>query len=269
MKKLSAKEKQAFLNKMTEIGGTCDNPRLFSKLILGSIKETDGVKDALQNVIDRLINVGYTKKEIEESWNKMCVARINNIGYKIAYTVEWWEGLKIKREPLNAELAIQHLFFSNLWEITKVGHKSVFEPLQSHRVIYAALVKKMTRLLKETRYEWIKEEGAEIFRERLVYVLSCGTIGLANFAIMEWGEEFGLFEKNPHWAPKERYSIYTMQKVIEEAIEVAEKRKQFGVACALAEQVGRIADADRLRVKARELNQKIALDFYYNLELDD
>lgn len=264
MEKLDSKKRELFLSRLIEIGGECDNPRLFSKIVLGSIEETDGVRDALQNVIGHLVENGYTKNEIETMWNDMMIQRRKIMNYNIACTVEWWEGLKIGEDEINVDLAARDLVFSRFYWIAGGMYKVGADRAYDCPVIYTTKIKRINSVLMYTDYDWRKEEGAVRFKKCLILALSQGRIGAANFLLLQWGDEFKLSCVNGRNGLKCPKTV--IKDLIQEAIPMAEEKGRYGIACALAEFVGDIVKADFLRAKAREKQQRISLDYYFYVE---
>lgn len=230
-----------------------------------SVKRSDEKFEdyTLQESIDYMLSVGCTENEVCVAWVEMIQTRYRD-NFLTACILEWYNGLKVgdkrlDQEPGIVDVARQRL----LYELKDVlvngwGEKNPTKGIEA-RLRKEFFTDVIDVLISDAGFDWMRsDETRELVEELFISCLARGATGTAHFILGQYGDCFGL------WSEYRKGSFDgAMNKLIRGAMVKAEESSLYGIATALAEHLGEVTDADRLREKSRALGQKIALQFGY------
>lgn len=212
---------------------------------------------ALQLVIDYMLEIGFTDKGIYQVWQKMLddfPDRSQNFSY-------WWKGVHVNGLPLEQNLVKQ---------VTEIYGRLILHHL--NYILFGYPNGMPSPYLDDSRLEYIQsmlkdglrwcesQEGKTAFEEVLIQGLCCAEATRVCWILSNVGCQFGLWSSHENQYGKAQVFTPHLCRLIKIGIERADKIQNFGVACALAEYVGDIDQADKLRIKARHFNQRVILD---------
>ncbi len=212
---------------------------------------------ALQLVIDYMLEIGFTDKGIYQVWQKMLddfPDRPQNFSY-------WWKGVQVNGLTLELSLAKQ---------VTEIYGRRILHYL--NYILFGYPNGFPSPCLDDRQLEYIQsilkdglrwcesQEGKSAFEKVLVQGLCHAKATRVCWILSNTGCQFGLWSSHENQYNKARVFTPHLCRLIKVSIERAGKIRNFGVACALAEYVGDIDQADKLRIKARHFNQSIFLD---------
>lgn len=250
---------------MIYFGGNAKHPGQITRELLPYVP---GKEHGLQDVIDYMLAKGCTPQEVQQTWDKMLQERTRR-GFNVYHIVPWWRDLKLnENHRIVAHETAQYYFLHELRQILVEGDMDWNG--QSNRIGKADShhVESVCFMLWETTNEWRKSEGVrDTVEDYFVTCIARGKVGTAFHFLFRLGTAFSLYYFDAHTTDHESSPNAAMAKLMRAAIGKAEELRRFGVAAALAEHVGEIIEADRLREMARELKQPIVLDFMFYLDI--
>lgn len=230
-------------------------PEKVREIAVDDIKPPEEGK-CIQLVIDHMRENGFSREEIIVIWNQMISMRFER-GFDSHAIFPWYRSIQFDGKPADeiGEEINRKLIFRDLRFLLFREEKG---PIPLFRI------KLIDRMLLHTDFQWCHSaETQEIFENVFIEAFAKGNAG-RTFEILarisahlpkSFGEygSCGLDDRNMFFE--------NLEKLLRGATDKAEEIRQYGVACALAEHIGETERADELRPKARDFNQRIALDF--------
>lgn len=211
----------------------------------------------IQLIIDHMLESGYAREEVTEIWNQMISMRFER-GFDSHAIFSWYRSIEFggKRDFEIGEVITRKMIFRDLRHLLFEDRDKVVIPLSRIQLI--------SRMLLRTNYHWRNSvETQEAFENIFIDAFAQGNAG-RTFEILarisaNLPKSFGEYAS---CGLDDRVKFFeNLEKLLRGAVDRAEEIRQYGVACALAEHLGDIENADRLRPMARDFNQRIALDF--------
>lgn len=246
--------------------GSAKMPQYHVYMILPNPSE----KPKLQDVIDYLLSFGFTEDEVRAMWVEMLRTRQRN-RFKTAYFVDWWQGLKVGKDDLRkvADPIARQLLLHELEDILVKGCFDWNEPNYTRNGrAPEEFMEILDFLVYQTDYDWRyrNDETKELVESYFVKCVARGKVGTAHYMLVRYGHHFG-FCRNDGIRQEEMPNA-AMERIMRAALEEAEENRSCGIGTALAENLGEIQTADRLREIARSLNQRVALDYAFYHAVD-
>lgn len=258
-----------------------DDPELAKKLVLATIAYEGGAtkyqnglvyaffegdeanKATLQSVIDKLLSCGYTEDEVLAAWGTMLEVRYNH-NFHTASIYGFVDGLMVGKQKLNKAFApvAAKCVAQDLKQLLVDG---IYDSGWRPTLLDEWWLVMMDNIIRATVRGQRGVTSAE-FEEMMVHCIARGALSTAMYAFQRFGPPLGMWEN--HQGEKEFHQ--RMEKYMRGAKDKAvQDLKEFGVACALAEHLGEIDEAERLRGLARRMKQKCVMlpTFYYRNDM--
>jgi len=213
---------------------------------------------SLQDIVSYLFAHGFTESEVLQAWYEMLEMRFRN-NFLTPNIFEFMNGVMINGSDLKVFKEIQPVCqLMIVREFKNVLVDGCFDSGPVPKRSTEEFMKMLHTLLFCTIHDWQRGELATIVKGHLIHCLARGAVGTAQHILIRFGYYMGLFSGNL------TDSEVTLMKFMPAAMVTAENvLKQYGVACALAEHLGKAKEADRLREKARTAQQRVALNYMF------
>lgn len=222
----------------------------------------------LQMTIDHmLLGAGISPQKIMETWREMLKIRFQE-RFITGAIICWWEGLEIEGFPsFETESASEAALLCLMRDIDSFMTFSQSDSLNSRDGSQLNFTRneELEWMDRASRICWRgawKRENSEAIENLLIEGMSRGQAAKVAVFLARFGETFHLYRNEYATAPDRQY-LPALQRVMRGALIRATEERRFGIASALAEQLGELEEADSLREKARHLGQLVALDFVF------
>ena len=214
-------------------------------------------QDALQLVINHMVEIGMTEDTIMSIWSKMLMKRYKSNFLTICIH-DCWHGLKIGDKDLTpaAEKVNRLCLMRELKYLlsTDERHIKYFHPEQ-----YIAAI---DEICNACDWKWrTSEEVAEKIEVMIITCLAEGHAAKAFYVLSRFGGRLGFYTSSCAFERKDVHEA--KDRITRGALVKATETRNYGVASALAEYLGDTKLADDMRELARHRGQKIALEFAY------
>lgn len=226
----------------------------------------------LQRVIDYLLEIGFTEKEVQDMWLEMLQTRVRT-RLKTWYIISFWRGLKIGSHDIKeyvGEIA-QWCLLRELKDILVDGGMDWNPPpryTEFQKAPEDFIRNEIEFLVYQTSDKWREQEDVqELLESYFITAIARGKVSTAFYFLVRFGSAFRLYYFDGRRTTDKDSPNTAMEKLMRGAISKAVELRNFGIASTLAEYVGDTVQADEFRETARTFNQRVALDFSFFLEV--
>lgn len=222
----------------------------------------------LQELINYLTGkAGFTPKEVRAMWVEMLNLRVKHHFFSWYITslledIDLFDKHRGEVSPI-----IERLLLHNLQGILLRNNISWSKPgARGGGVAPEWYLDHIERLTYSVDFDWKRNDNViGQIEDMFVRCVAQGDLATAFYMLVRFGDRLGLvgyINSHSDYSEKEARDIEAvLEKFARAAVAIAEAKGDFGVATALAEHVGDVVEADRLRPRARGMNQRIALNY--------
>ena len=223
---------------------------------------------SLQAVIAELRAYGCSQEEIALAWKKMLGLRFAR-GFGTHDIFVWWRDLKIGDGCVGRDVTEGVNRQCVMRDLRTLIEKGVYDAIQPDSIglifVDASFLTMVERICSLCCPKWRHSPLVSEAVERMfVICLSRGNVARAFQMFAQFGSYFGLCHRDSSDNIDKDSVTSALNRIIHEAIEQASKDNEYGIACALAMQVGCVRDVIRVKhfqAQAARRGQKIALNF--------